>query len=78
MPVYCIAPAGFSSCVRREDAPPEMDERDHRRVERERRRSSLAKGKDRRSSKAGKQDESWACANRDRQTTPTCNADDML
>lgn len=41
------------ACVRREEAPPDMDESDYRRVERERRRSSLAKGKDRRSSKAG-------------------------
>eukprot|EP00903_Cladosiphon_okamuranus_P008312 g7996.t1 len=37
-----------------EKAPPDMDERDYRRVERERRRSSLGKGKDRRSSKAGR------------------------
>lgn len=43
--------------MRREEAQPDMEERDYRRVERERRRSSLAKGKDRRSSKAGKKEE---------------------
>lgn len=47
--------------MRSEEAPPDMDEKDYRRVERERRRSSLAKGKERRSSKAGNYEEAWTC-----------------
>ncbi len=39
----------------REEAASDMDERHYRKIERERRRSSLAKGKERRSSKAGEE-----------------------
>jgi len=39
--------------MRREEAATDMDERGYRKIERERRRSSLAKAKERRSSKAG-------------------------
>lgn len=57
------------SRIRREEAPPDMEEKDYRRVDRERRRSSQAKGKDRRSSKTGKKEEAWTSTNINKQWT---------